>query len=260
MPRTCIYLASLIQPLFDPNRYVTRTNQERHNLIISRFFVAHIYFQQTTTAAQDCEAVLSAAKAKELGVAAGDVILLIGRRRRAAYARVQIGRSDLKTSSCTIRSNMAANLRLRQDDKIKIELLRDGISTAGNSGDAEKDLEDKNRSGDLTLLLQKKPSAIRSATFSPVEDSISALVASEGGDTIPDEELQERFVAPYLVGDAGLLKQGNIVTLIDENGKRLEFYITQIELDEEEDTAEVDKGKEAKKGTAEAARTFIFAL
>jgi hypothetical protein len=207
-------------------------------------------FPQTTTAAQDCEAVLSAAKAKELGVAAGDVILLIGRRRKAAYARVTIG-SQQKLSSCTIRSNMAANLRLRQDDKIKIEVPRDGTTGSATGSSEEDKLEDRNRSGDLTLLLQKEPSAIRSATFSPVEDSLSALVASEGGDPIPDEELQERFVAPYLVGDAGLLKQGNIVTLIDENGKRLEFYITQIELDRKEDaTAEAEK--ETKKESAEA--------
>lgn len=177
-------------------------------------------YLQTTTAAQDSEVVLSSSKAKELGVAKGDVVVLVGRRRRASFARVNVSKSS-KAASCAIRSNMAANLRLRQDDKIKVEVF------------ADSEIEEKNRSGDLMLLQQKVPANIRSATFSPVEDSLTSLVASEGGDDISDEELQERFVAPYMVGDAGLLKQGSLVTLIDDNGKRLEFYITQLELDDD---------------------------
>ena len=183
--------------------------------------------KQATTAAQDSTVTLSASKAKELGVTRGDVVLVIGRRRRAAYARVAIDKKTKKSGSCGVRPNLAANLRLRQDDKVKVEPLKE-------NSDA-----DDERSGDL-LLLQKEPQAIASVTFSPVEDSLQALVASEGGDMLDDAEIQARFVTPYLEsgGDA-LLKQDHMLTLRDENNKKLEFYVSHIQLegaDEAEET------------------------
>lgn len=128
---------------------------------------------------------------------------------------------------------MASNLRVRQDDKVKIERI-------GDTGDENE------RSGDLLLLLQKAPATVLSATFSPVEDSLAALVAQEGGDPIPDEELMNRFVEPYLQGGHGLIKQGNLVKLRDSNGFRLEFYISKLTLNdgqEKESTPTSDNGE-----------------
>ena len=129
----------------------------------------------------------------------------------------------MKKSSCRINQNLAANLRVRQDDKVKIEKL-------GESGD------DSDRSGDLILVQQTEPAIIQSATFSPVEDSLSALVGQEGGDDIPDDEIMSRFVEPYMQGGGGLLKKGNLLTLRDENGLRLEFYVSHLGLDGEAET------------------------
>jgi hypothetical protein len=196
-----------------------------HISLDQKFFTL---FQQATTLAQDSAVQLSAAKAKELGVSAGDVVVLVGRRRHASYGTVEIraASSSSKKTVCSISQNMASNLRLRQDDKVKVVAL-------------EKSFEDENaseRSGDL-LLLQKQPSKIQSVTFSPVEDSLAALTAMEGGDEIAEGELLARFVTPYLeTGDVtvtttAVLKQGHLIALRDENGKRLEFYISHIDIE-----------------------------
>jgi len=135
---------------------------------------------------------------------------------------------------CRIRPNLAANLRLRPDDKIKLEPL------VAVSDDGEKSKSKKDRSGDLLLLAQGKPKSVVSVTLQPVEDSLHQLAAAAGGDTPDDAELQERFVAPYLEHDSGLLKQGHLLTLRDENGQQLEFYVSRLVLegdDEEEDAA-----------------------
>jgi len=193
---------------------------------------------------QDSTVTLSASKAKELGVSAGDVVVLVGRRRHAAYGKVAIdkkaassgggGKHKSVNSAINMSQNMAANLRLRQDDKVKVEPLQTGKEEAGD------------RSGDL-LLVQQQPVNVASVTLSPVEDSLNALVSSEGGDMIDDSEIQERFVAPYLEikneGNAAFLKQKHLLTLRDENGKRLEFYVTRVTLegteeDEDEDETE----------------------
>lgn len=169
--------------------------------------------------------MLTAAKAKELKVSEGDVVVVVGRRRRGTYGRVSIGG---KKGSCSLSANMAANLRLRQDDKLKIIPL-----------EAKQDEEE--RSGDLLLVTSPKASKISSATFSPLEDSIAALEAGEGGDEISDEELMDRFVRPYTEDPSGaLLKKGHILTLRDENGKMLEVMVSHMDVEgapEVEETA-----------------------
>jgi hypothetical protein len=168
---------------------------------------------------KDCSVQISEAKAKELGVSSGDNVVLVGRRRHATYAKVEISKKG-KKSSCTITQNMAYNLRLRQDDKVKLVVLDKAYEEESAS----------ERSGDL-LLLQKQPSPIQSITFSPIEDSLAGLTALEGGDAIPDSEIQARFVTPYLESSEGsVLKQGHLLILRDENGKRLEFYVSSISL------------------------------
>ena len=184
---------------------------------------------------KDCSVQISEAKAKELGVTNGDTIVLVGRRRHASYAKVEVAKKG-KKSSCTVTQNMAYNLRLRQDDKVKLVVLDKAYEEESAS----------ERSGDL-LLLQKQPSLIQSITFSPIEDSLTGLTALEGGDVIPDSEIQARFVTPYLENsDGAVLKQGHLLVLRDENGKRLEFYVSNILFEEESDEiatpAEIEEG------------------
>jgi transitional endoplasmic reticulum ATPase len=164
-------------------------------------------------------------------------VVLVGRRRHATYAKVEVSKKG-KKSSCTITQNLAYNLRLRQDDKVKLVVLEKAYEEESAS----------ERSGDL-LLLQKQPATIQSITFSPIEDSLAGLTALEGGDAIPDSEIQARFVTPYLENAGGaVLKQGHLLILRDENGKRLEFYVSDITLDGEE-SSESAKPAENEEGT-----------
>ena len=152
--------------------------------------------------------------------------MVVGRRRRGTYGRVSIGG---KKGSCSLSANMAANLRLRQDDKLKI------VPLEAKQGEEE-------RSGDLLLITSSEPAPVNAATFSPIEDSLAALEAAEGGDEISDEEIMERFIRPYTEGDAdGLIKKGHILTLRDDNGKMLEVMVSH--LDVEGLTEELTSGK-----------------
>lgn len=175
------------------------------------------------TAETDSSVTLSPPKAKELNVKEGDTILLIGRRRRASYARVTITKG--KKGNCSVSENMAQNLRLRNGDKVKAVPLGESL--------------DETHSGDMILLSHKNPPKIASVTFSPVEDSMQNLAAREGGDEVSDEQIMERFIKPYLSNGSDLLiKKGHLLALVDENGKRLEVMVTNVELE----------GVEAKEG------------
>lgn len=166
---------------------------------------------------------------------------MVGRRRHAAYAVVEIaatGSGSTKKSVCTLSQNLASNLRLRQDDKVKVVAM-------------DKSFEDESaseRSGDL-LLLQKQPTKMQSVTFSPIEDSVAGLVASDGGDEISDEAIQARFITPYLEGSIGaVLKQGHLFLLRDENGKRLEFYVNHISMEGATEAVESTETNEGEMG------------
>jgi hypothetical protein len=161
---------------------------------------------------------ISPSKAKELKVAAGDVILVVGRRRRATYAFVDVQKS--KKEICSMPENMAKNLRLRNTDKLKVIPL--GLQ------------EDESRHGDMILLKHAAPPKVASVTFSPIEDSLNSLAAREGGDGLGDDEIMERFVTPYLNLDESiaLVKKDSVVTITDDNGKHLDFIVTHIELED----------------------------
>jgi transitional endoplasmic reticulum ATPase len=161
--------------------------------------------------------VIAPTKAKELGVKTGDIVVIVGRRRRAAYARVAVAKG--KKAVCTISENLASNLRLRKGDKVKVETLSDEIS-------------DEIRTGDMVLMKRSTAPKAASVTFSPVLDSLSALEAGEGGDELSDEEILSRFVTPYLETNA-LLKKGHVLTLRDESNKKLELVITHMEIEDE---------------------------
>mmetsp|Transcript_40774 Transcript_40774/g.122842 ORF Transcript_40774/g.122842 Transcript_40774/m.122842 type:complete len:725 (-) Transcript_40774:41-2215(-) len=99
----------------------------------------------------------------------------------------------------------------------------------------------------MTLLTQKPPT-VASVTLSPIEDSLNTLVASEGGDDIADEEIEERFIAPYLNLEEAkksiLLKVGHVITIKDDNGKTLEFMVSRMEVDGMDGEEEADEESE----------------
>jgi len=176
--------------------------------------------------ASDSTVTLTPKKAKELNVSDGDVVAVIGRRRRATYAIASVpSKKKGSNSNCFITHNLASNLRIRDGDKLKV------VSVGKDAADKEE------RSGDM-ILLTKDAVVVVSATYAPVEDSLNNLINSEGGDEIDDEELLERFVTPYLniEDDAGsvVVKEGSVVTMRDENGKTLEFIVSHVDDGEEE--------------------------
>jgi translation initiation factor IF-1 len=171
---------------------------------------------------------LSPSKAKELKVSSGDAVVLIGRRRRATYGRVQIEKG--KKGSCTLSSNLATNLRLRQDDMVKVVPL--------HAADHEE-----SRSGDLVLLQAKEPPKVKAVTFAPVEDSLKQLESAEGGDEIAEEELQARFVQPYVDNpQQAMVKKGHLLMLRDENNKALEFMVTHIDTENDASESKASEG------------------
>jgi len=186
-------------------------------------------------ATTDSQIKLTSKKAKELNVSNGDVVGIIGKRRRATYGVVAIAKKGSSSSSCSVAFNMANNLRVRDGDKVKIVPL----DTLG--------VEAEERSGDI-LLLSKNPSVASSVSLAPIEDSLNALINAEGGDEIDDDELMERFVSPYLdlEGDAGdfLVKENNVLALKDENGKILEFMVSSVLIGEETEKDEDEEGDE----------------
>ena len=186
----------------------------------------------STDASTDYTITISPSKAKELGIKSGDVVGIIGRRRRATYAVVNVAKGS--KGSVSLSFNLANNLRVRSTDKVKVVPL-------------EEDSAEEN-SGDMALLTSQ-PSLAHSVTFSPVKDSLHSLELSEGGDEIAEEELIERFVKPYLdVDGSAVLKQGHTILLRDDNNKSLEFTVTHLDTegdvnDEEEADEAADDGK-----------------
>jgi len=186
-------------------------------------------------ATADSQITLTAKKARELNISSGDTVGLVGRRRRATYAVVSIFQKKRGTTSmaCSVSFNTANNLRVREGDAIKVVPL---------TGDETASMEEE-RSGDM-LLLCRKPGEVGVVALAPVEDSLSALVAQEGGDEIEEDELMDRFVTPYFDLDNGgdvIVKEGNVLLLKDDNNKLLEFMVSSVEVgedteqDEEED-------------------------
>lgn len=180
------------------------------------------------TAETDSEVSISAPKAKELGLKTGDVVAIVGRRRRAAYGRVSVVKG--KKTICTISMNLAKNLRLRKGDKAKI------VPLTGKVGEGT-------HSGDMVILDSNSPPKIASITLAPLEDSLSTLEAMEGGDAIPEEDLNARFVTPYFNSYKGLLKNGQVLEMKDAKGRRLELIVSEIQL-EGEPPKEAEEGEE----------------
>lgn len=179
------------------------------------------------TADSDATITISASKARELGVKTGDTVALVGRRRRAAYGRINVG--ETKKSILTISMNAAKNLRLRKGDKAKIVALNGKM-------------EEGTHSGDMVLLDVTEPAKIASITLSPIDDSMSTLSAIEGGDEIPEEDLIARFITPYFESQKALLKKGQVLELMDDSGRRLELMVSDIQLEGQDGKEIVEEG------------------
>ncbi len=201
--------------------------------------------QDIAEAGQDCTITITSSKAKELNLQSGSIVGIIGRRRRVAYAVVNISKKG-KKSSIQLSHNLASNLRIRDTDKVKIIPL---------GGDTEETGISEGASGDMALLATE-PSVAVSVSFSPVRDSLHSLELSEGGDELSETEIKERFVLPYLNLEEGesrvVLKKGHTLILRDDNKKTLEFTVTNLELesDQEEDISE-DVGESTVKRSRE---------
>jgi len=189
------------------------------------------------TAITDSAVMLSAKKARELGVSNGEIVAVIGRRRTATYGRVLVQKKKkVSSSTCTVSESLAKDLKLRKGDMVKIVALTDDSS----DNDAH--------SGELLIVDSKSAPIVESVTLSPIEDSLVSLEALEGGDSISDEDINERFVAPYLEESGGLLKTGQLLLLKDEDGRKLEVLVTSVmlegagssEKEEEESSDEVN--------------------
>lgn len=170
--------------------------------------------------------MLSAKKAKELGVSDGEVVAIIGRRRTACYGRVSVQKKKVASSKCKVSENLAKTLRLRKGDTVKVVALTDDSASDGA------------HSGELSLVDSDSAPVVESVTLSPIDDSLASLEALEGGDTISDEDINERFVAPYFEESGGLLKSGQVLMLKDENGRKLEFLVTVMVEGAESDASE----------------------
>eukprot|EP00585_Thalassiosira_rotula_P009725 CAMPEP_0196151124 /NCGR_PEP_ID=MMETSP0910-20130528/33084_1 /TAXON_ID=49265 /ORGANISM="Thalassiosira rotula, Strain GSO102" /LENGTH=907 /DNA_ID=CAMNT_0041414425 /DNA_START=158 /DNA_END=2881 /DNA_ORIENTATION=+ len=201
-------------------------------------------------ASSDYSVSISPNKAKELKVKTGDVVAIVGRRRRASYARVAVAKMSF--DKVKLRQNLATNLRVRDTDKVKIVTL-----------DGREEDEESYSTGDMALL-NSHPSVAHSVTFSPVKDSLHSLELSEGGDELSEEEIVERFLTPYLnVEDAGevIVKAGHTLVLMDANGRSLEFTVSHLDMDGDESDAdeEVEDVKESASAALVDASTQVIA-
>jgi len=187
-------------------------------------------------ATTDSKVTITSKKARELGVSSGDVVGVVGRRRRVTYGVVSIfPKKGPSSSSCSIAFNLANNLRVREGDSIKVVPLEDS--------EENRAAMEEERSGDM-LLLCRTAEVADNVALAPIEDSLNMLINAEGGDEIEEEELIERFVTPYFDMNNGggmLVKEGNVVVMRDENGKVLEFIVSSVGIGEETEDDEEDE-------------------
>ena len=197
-----------------------------------------------TSALSDYTISISSSKAKELNVKNGEIVAIIGRRRRVSYGTVQV--SKMKNGSVKLSNNLANNLRVLDTDKVKIVPL--------NSNENEGE---ENESESYTL--GNPPSDIaHSVTFAPIRDSLHTLELKErGGDEFSDEEISERFVVPYLNMDEDdgndgnsvvVLREGHTLVLKDDNGVSLEFMVSHLDLVGDDDDSENEESVVAESG------------
>lgn len=211
------------------------------------------------TAASDMTITISPSKARELSLSSGDVVAVIGRRRRATLANVSVSKKAKTKSTCIISKNLSKNLRLRDTDKLKIEPL--GEKEQGNVDEEVNNA----RSGDLLLVnAESKPEVAASVTLSPLSDSLERLQKIElNGDEMSDEAIMERFIAPYLNLDEDdgsiMLKKGHIISVTDENGVTLDFIVDDLDVEGiEEEEADEDAEESPVMGSIDSSTDVVI--
>lgn len=175
------------------------------------------------TVKSDSSITVSRFKAKELGLEPGDFVGLVGRRRRVTYAVIEVNAKKSPKNECSVSSNVASMIRIREGDTIKIVPLgRSNETIVYETGEMQ-----------LLSIQSERPKRVSSITIAPISDSILALEKSEtGGDEIDDNEIISRFISPYFES-GGIVKAGTTLHLVDENGKKLDVQVIQVELEGE---------------------------
>eukprot|EP00581_Thalassiosira_minuscula_P016724 CAMPEP_0183727964 /NCGR_PEP_ID=MMETSP0737-20130205/26864_1 /TAXON_ID=385413 /ORGANISM="Thalassiosira miniscula, Strain CCMP1093" /LENGTH=906 /DNA_ID=CAMNT_0025959753 /DNA_START=82 /DNA_END=2802 /DNA_ORIENTATION=+ len=223
------------------------TTPAAEELYLPGLLEASVYGKgEIAEASSDYTVTISSAKARELKVGPGDIVGIVGRRRRASYAKVNVGK--MSSGSVKLAQNLAANLRVRDTDKVKIVSL-------GSSPEEESYV-----SGDMALL-NVQPSVAYSVTFSPVKDSLHNLELSEGGDELSEDEIMDRFVTPYLNledREEVIAKVGHALVLKDANGKSLEFTVSYLDM-EGDDEVDSDAEGEAEKSESPGGAALVDA-
>lgn len=70
-----------------------------------------------STVSEDSTVSISSKKARELGLKAGDIVKIIGRRRRFSFCTIKVLKG---VNGCRLGRVLAGNLRIRSGDKLKI--------------------------------------------------------------------------------------------------------------------------------------------
>ena len=203
---------------------------------------------RTTNALSDCYISITQSKARELRLRQGDLAAIMGKRRRCAYVKVNILQTDRTTttkssSAVIIGRNLANNLRIRNDDKVRI------ISVNEIEENENEDQQRQNGS----YGLGKRPTIVaKTVTFRPIKDTMS-----NDDDDVSNEELISRFISPYLESSStddvvndenesvmAIMKEGHVLSLTDDNGNVMEFTIGKLDVDHDENNEDDEEKDE----------------
>lgn len=210
-----------------------------------------------TNALSDCYISIAQSKARELRLRQGELVGIMGKRRRCAYVKVNILQTDRTTTTTTtttssssaviIGRNLANNLRIRNDDKVRI------ISVNEIEENENEDQQQQNGS----YGLGKRPTIVaKTVTFHPIKDTMSNNV-DDYDDDVSNEELISRFITPYLESSSAddvdndenenvmaIMKEGHVLSLTDDNGNVMEFTIGKLDVDHDENNEDDEEKDE----------------
>jgi len=162
--------------------------------------------------AGDSALTLSPGKARELAVSDGDVVLVIGRRRRAAHLRVAVRKGG---TGARLSASCGRSLRVSSGDRVRV--------VVDPTGGPEED--------HLYGYAGPAPAGVAEVSFAPVEDSLTTYERTyHGGDDVAEEELLARFVRPYVEGrdgEMGAVRSGDVVRMAEDghDGRVVEFVV-----------------------------------
>jgi hypothetical protein len=225
----------------------------------------------TITAVSDCYISITQSKAKELQLHQGDLVAIIGKRRRCAYVKVNIlttnkttttGMIPKSSSSIQLGRNLANNLHIRNDDKVRILSINEIEQQQEEEDQRQQESTTSSSSGSYGL--GKRPTNVaKTITLHPIKDTLSNV--NNDDEEVSDEELIVRFITPYLDSSSttdfininndennenvAIMKEGHVLTLTDENGIVMEFTIGKLDIhdDNEDDNDEKDETGECEK-------------